>query len=275
MKLLGAIAAYCVVAQHPAARFSWRVAFVAVTHNNARTLPFSAQCVEALGAMLRDYRVFVYENDSTDGTQQALAAWARRNPRVQFASETLGRASAIADPQTRTQRLAEYRSRALAMVGDYACDAVVVWDTDLAWAPLRALGALRRLRDAPDCDFVAALPLARLSDGSTIFYDTFAYRDAAATRGVEDFRRAGESFELTWARFQAYRNVWLRAHLEALVAAPDDWRVRSAFGGFAVYRARAILGRRYEARGADCEHVPLHESTRGGLIDRAMVVLYN
>ena len=81
-----------------------RVVIAGLARNIAAILPKTVARVERLGSCFRDYRVVVYENDSSDGTLAQLQQWQSRNPRVALLSESCG------DPVNRPVRCLDVRA---------------------------------------------------------------------------------------------------------------------------------------------------------------------
>src|SRR6188472_2405781 len=89
-----------------------RVVLCGLARNVAEVLPQTRARLERTGQMFGDYRIFLYENDSEDGTARQLADWSAANERMEFVSERCGL------PQHRSVRcldraadMAEYRNR--------------------------------------------------------------------------------------------------------------------------------------------------------------------
>src|SRR5262245_25427326 len=68
-----------------------RIVICGLARNVAAHLPRTKARIERLGSMFADYRVLVYENDSTDATPAILNRWAARNDRVTAISQRRGK----------------------------------------------------------------------------------------------------------------------------------------------------------------------------------------
>lgn len=66
-----------------------KVLICGVCRNVEKRLEKTKKIMESIGALFDDYKILVYENNSTDRTAQILKAWAHQNPRVWLKSETL------------------------------------------------------------------------------------------------------------------------------------------------------------------------------------------
>ena len=60
-----------------------------VCRDVADTFSFTKQNIEAIGSLFEDYRILIYENNSSDRTPELLLEWARENHRLSFKSEIL------------------------------------------------------------------------------------------------------------------------------------------------------------------------------------------
>jgi hypothetical protein len=89
-----------------------RVAITGLARNLGRVLPLTISRIEALACCFADYRVVVYENDSTDDTPAVLRRWAADDSRVTVTCADL---SDPVNPGTRcparAERMAAYRRR--------------------------------------------------------------------------------------------------------------------------------------------------------------------
>ena len=70
---------------------SSRVVICGLARNVGELLPLTIARIERLGNLFADYRVLLYENDSSDDTPEQLAQWAASSERVVIISETLDR----------------------------------------------------------------------------------------------------------------------------------------------------------------------------------------
>jgi hypothetical protein len=228
-----------------------------------------------LATLFAPAHFIVAENDSTDSTKAILAAWAAAAP----AREVLtldGLAGAIA---SRTVRLAAIRNRLLETIaarpGLAAVDFLIVMDMDEVSLAISA-ARLRRCMGFGGWDALFANQL-----GS--YYDVWALRDARRSPDdwVEQIERAPPGWRRRIARLRHlhWRNrpIWPGT-------APIP--VRSAFGGFGIYRLpMAFAGRYLGFRDGRfiCEHVPFNEALHAagarlfihpGLINRMPMPLY-
>jgi hypothetical protein len=226
-----------------------RVVIAGLVRNAIDVLPHTIERISRLAKLFADFRVVVYENDSTDGTQELLHAWAAGVPQVTAISEVR---FAPINPGSRCQhrgdRMAEYRNRYHMLIAEQFpdFDHVIVVDMDLigGWSE----DGIANTFGWDDWDFVGAYGLvlqrARWRLNTWLHFDTWAFRrygfyEPMCTRTVNDY-------------------VWRRG--ESLQ------RVSSCFGGLGIYEMPAFLSGRYA--GGDCEHVPLHRSMHEAGFDR-------
>jgi hypothetical protein len=203
--------------------------------------------IERLGKMFDDYRVVIYENDSTDNTDILLRQWEDKNYNVKILSEKLGdkkhKSSTDVD---RLVALANYRNKYLAEIfsRSVSSDYIIVADLDLKggwsyegicnsfgydnWSAMGSNGLLYGLS-----------PSLKDEDGSPsmirVYYDSLAFRRI----GHPEQHVSSEINALTYNRGE------------------EPFRVLSCFGGLALYKHSAF---RHDARysGPDCDHVELH-----------------
>lgn len=225
-------------------------------------LPRTMARLERLGKQFKNYKVVVFENDSSDGTLEMLQYWQKVNARVEVLTEQLeakkwGQVQDLA----RMEQMAAYRNRYIAHIREqqYKFDYLIVFDLDI---PLGfSYDGIAHSFSYHDWDVMGSngflVPPYGDPIPNPVFYDAFAFRGKG-----NDYPKSLE--EINALQFQRG---------EELV--PVD----SAFGGLAMYRAAGIVaGAQYG--GEDCEHVILHRWLRENGFDQqflnpSQIVLYS
>jgi hypothetical protein len=203
----------------------------------------------------RDSSVYVFENDSEDGTDELLDRHAEMVPGFHVEHETLGGADMRGFGEERTTRLAYCRNKCLDWVRQNAAQTAwtIVLDTDphggfsvdgvfnsIGW-----LGDYAGRSDPLPAGCMASYSAMRHDQGRTpgriLQYDAWAAR-------LNDWQDRREEVGFEWFH-------WL---LPAVGSPPIP--MYSAFGGLAVYWTRAFLSGGYA--GGDCEHVLHHKKMR-------------
>jgi hypothetical protein len=64
-----------------------RVVFTGISRDNAKHLPEVMRHIEYIGQFFAEYRVIIFENDSTDATKLLLNLWKLFNSRVEIISQ--------------------------------------------------------------------------------------------------------------------------------------------------------------------------------------------
>ena len=228
-----------------------RIVFLGTARSCAGALPASIAKLQALGALFGQSQIHVYENDSSDSTGALLDRYAADG--VLSAHREQGVAAAM---PLRTERLAYGRNRLLDHVlrqgagsagVDYVC-----------WADLDGLvgdrfsedGFLSNFQFDPVWD--AVFPLSW-----PLYYDIWALREASVC--AHDYVWDGQH------RLPAMLHAGREIHAATQQLAPGrvaGWvPVRSAFGGFGLYKGHIVAQGRYTGLvdGREvCEHVPYH-----------------
>jgi hypothetical protein len=206
--------------------------------------------VDELAGLWRDCVYYVYENDSTDGTAEALDAFALRQW-VTVEHDSLGGLDARGFDRERTERLAHCRSRCQTWVKHHAADAnyVLVLDTD------------------PHGGFSVDGVLNSLGWFCQMLGESWHRREpgAMASSSLYIARAAsGESIAVQYDAWPAKLNTWEDRrdhnwfhHLLPPVGSPPI-AMNSAFGGLCLYRREAYLAGVYD--GNTCEHVGFHRA---------------
>lgn len=193
--------------------------------------------VVSLGNCFEDYRVIIYENNSTDGTKQLLLKWQQNNPRVivfledlsQQELQALGKTRTMNHHTFRTEVIAFARNRVLEEIEKEAYqdfDYVVMADLDFhcQW-PIKAIQKAIKTKQTWHALFANGITAAG------VYYDRYAFRNYQFPFGPEFI---GELFWESVANQPIYFNRKLPWVL-----------VDSAFGGLGIYKKEAILGCRY------------------------------
>ena len=227
---------------------------VAIGRNAMPLLTNTLNLCRHVQAGFRDCKMFVYENDSTDGTDGVLDQFAAAHPWFTVRHDTLGGTDSRGFEPERTVRLAKCRNVCHDWVREHAAGTAytIVLDLDphhgfspdgvfnsIAW-----LGILPPSHNARDAGAMASYSLwskAGENGGRSVAgYDSWAAR-------------------LNWwhDRREEVGFGWFSMLLPPVGSPPVP--MNSAFGGLCVYRTQAFLAageQPYE--GGDCEHVFLH-----------------
>jgi glycosyltransferase involved in cell wall biosynthesis len=230
-----------------------KIGVLAVARDEAVTLPAFFGLLDEIeqSPQVGSLSVVVVENDSIDGSQDILLAWAsvqsnRRVKTFHFEEPRLkGR------QLQRTCRLAFCRNEALAMLLEYDTDYVLVIDVDVLVLPSQVLALLSALSALPQAAMVCASALQNVSDvlGSGAgwsYYDSWALRDLQGYGGITGATNP----------FRSRRD-------RELFAARRPVSVASAFGGMAALPTWVIRQGDLRWDGwQGCEHWAFCEAAR-------------
>jgi hypothetical protein len=226
-----------------------RVAFVAICRNAMPFLPRTLAMIEQIGSLFDQSSVFIYENDSADGTKQCLSEWAGEGRHFESKDNGLPHLNYTKSSE-RTFALASYRNkcREWVIAEKPHVDYVVVFDTD-PWGGISRDGVLNTIGHLESEDYSSAAGMASYSWcewGKPVWArPTICHYDAWACR---------------WNWWTERENmIWF--HLWHPPVGSPPVRMNSAFGQLAVYRAGPFMAGRYD--GGDCEHVAFHKSLGG------------
>jgi glycosyltransferase involved in cell wall biosynthesis len=220
------------IAPCPYPKVAGKVLICGVCRNVAHALANTRSSIQELGSQFIDYRVIIYENNSTDQTKAFLRAWEKEDPRLILISEQLSSKRMVAESKMKRSHRIEKISRARNIVLDHAMDPYfddykyVIWaDLDFI-KPWDVAGVVETIVH-PEQEWDAVFAYGA--------YDLFALRFPESPIGLE---LLGASY---WRRLDEVR------HLFALKET-DSWKkVYSAFGGLGIYKREALRGCRYSA----------------------------
>lgn len=229
-----------------------RVAFVAICRNAMPFLPLTMKRLEKTAAMFGGSRVFIYENDSVDGTKDFLdETSAGSDGWLTVSMQDHGRPHLNYTKEAcRTIPLAEYRNACRAWVAENCSDFdyTVVFDTD-PWGGWSVDGVANTVGWLALPEYEAAAGMGSYSWAvwgppitpapMAVHYDGFACR---------------------WTWWKERQDMgWFHMWHPPVGSRPV--LMNSCFGQLALYRTKNFLAGEY--RGGDCEHIH-HWRTAGG-----------
>ncbi|HUP62201.1 MAG TPA: hypothetical protein VNA69_17475 [Thermoanaerobaculia bacterium] len=195
----------------------------------------------------------VYENDSTDGTAEWIRDLSARRNDVRLLSEQ-GYRPAMAegrDSRWRYERMAACRNQCLDLARQHApqADYAIALDIDFAdFSQVDIAAAIREIDDLhPEWQALCGSGLSQRDLG--VYGPSMR---VVPTRGSVPVRL----YDIAAMQTENDEQDALAAAGMAGSALDPPVRVRSAFGGIAIYKPRALYSLHYE--GYDCEHVCLH-----------------
>jgi len=233
-KLLLFLLSWSLVAQ---AAIQQKVIICGVCRDVAERVPYSMKIMEKIGALFADYRIVVYENNSSDQTPALLRKFQKRNNKILVVSENLTRAYQENTFINRVDNNQIYRPEAISrarniVLGHAMSDAYqgfdyVIWmDMDFKIEP-NYDGFKEVFLRKGSWDAVFAYG----TDPRGEYWDWYALRDNLIPIGSE-----------------LLGQEWWFLPKELKLKKSDDWYpVTSAFGGCGIYRKEAIKGCRYSA----------------------------
>jgi len=231
-----------------------KAAVLFLLHDNMSVLERNFAAVdERMQQTFGDVVYCIYENDSTDGTAEWIRELAARRNDVRLWSEQGFRPARAEGSWTpwRLERMAACRNRCLDLARRHAPDAdhAIVLDIDFAsFEQVHIAAALREIEELhPRWQALCGSGMSQLDLG--VFGSVMR---VIPTRGDVPVRL----FDIAALRTDPPRDS-LAAAAMARPAFEPPVRVRSAFGGIAVYKPAALYALEYE--GGDCEHISIHE----------------
>lgn len=230
--------------------------------------------IERLGSHFADYHVIAVENDSVDGTREVLLDWAKENDYVivdSFIDHSLRRTDSGFE---RISHMTNLRNRLLEDIRKQpAPDLVMMIDVDIEDFDVK--GVVDVITHAPN-DWGALFANGRCMLPNHKFlnaqYDQYAYM--ACDEELSD---------MNCNRFSRRHLLKMGMEVNKAVLTCDYYPVKSAFGGFGIYRYEAIKDLKYQTVMIDdfhskayCEHMPFHigiiEQGYKNYVCRSMIV---
>lgn len=225
---------------------------VAIGRNAMPHLENTLPLIDEVQAGFRSCNFFAYENDSTDGTAEALDAYAAARPWATVQHDSLGGIDSRGFERERTERLAHCRNVCHQWVKKNA--AATAWTIVLDLDPhygfsadgvFNSIGWLGRLAPVP----------ALFPPGGMASYSLWLHADEEGKTRVAQYDSWAARLNWWEDRRDLMGFGWFSMLLPPVGSRPIP--MNSAFGGLCVYKTAAYLCGGYS--GEDCEHVPHHK----------------
>lgn len=253
--------------------FDRTIIICSIVRNAEKGLKRNIPEIKRLCQMFEGYKVFVYENDSTDKTKQLLQGWHDSDPDNVFISLNDTSAQPTIPPASdvpginpfyshkRIDKMAMLRNTYMQFVDDmgWSADYLVVVDLDVAKISADNIVS-SFVRE--DWDAVTAFGYSTSPKLKRRYHDTYALTEF----GDEENPQTEEKIIKNSEKYANLNdgNPWVR--------------VFSAFGGLAIYRFESIKGVRYEAlKNNDprvqvkCEHYSIYYQMKRRGFDRVYI----
>ncbi len=190
--------------------------------------------IEKIGGLFEDYKVIIYENNSSDGTQNILLKWVERNPNVSIQSEWLtpDQLKEIVINMNedgtffKVDLIARARNIVLEKVMGSEYDAypyMIMVDMDFKTPPAPE-GIIEVFESEEEWDAVFAYGMSRVNQ----YWDWYAFRDNLEPFGAE-----------------LIGYDWFAPKTWSLTTKDPWYPVYSAFGGLGIYKKGSIKGCQY------------------------------
>lgn len=200
-------------------------------------LESTKKIMESIGNLFDDYRILVYENNSTDHTAEILQHWVKTNPKVWVQSENLSKneledliINVHSDGRLFVpEQIARARNIVLKEIFNPIYDdfPYVIWmDMDFLRFP-NLEGFIDTFNSSQEWDAVFAYGIAP----NHMYWDWYAFRDSIYPFGPE-----------------LLGMDWFGMDRQLSLSEQDTWYpVYSAFGGCGIYKKSSIYGCVYSA----------------------------
>lgn len=165
-----------------------RIVFTGLCINIESNVPSLIRRMEYLGQFFKDYRLVIFENDSSDNTRALLQQWTLQNPKIHLVpceEEPNCRLKHLPAVQTgtfsasRMEKMAKFRNRTLKYTYQhfYDFDCICVLDLDIR-GPISMNGLANSFGYYDLWDTISAFGLngISLTMGQPVYYDLIAYK---------------------------------------------------------------------------------------------------
>jgi hypothetical protein len=242
------------------------IVFTGLCINIAPKVEFLIKRMEHMGGFFKDYRVVIFENDSSDGTRELLKHLTLTNPKVHLVpcpedSECKLKAKPAVHSGTfsssRMEKMTDYRNRSLNYVrrnfSHFDCLGVI--DLDIH-GPISMDGLANSFGYWDSWDTISAFGMngITLSMGRPVYYDLIAYKPNSKPYSK------GAHLNINENRFHIVPIVMQTSKLQVGM---HPVKVESGFAGMALYKMNIInAGIDYTPIDGhyQCEHITFNKN---------------
>lgn len=249
-----------------------------IVRNAEKGLKRNIPVINKICDNFKDYRIVIYENDSTDNTKKVLTDWHQTCPdKVHVLLEDTVKKESIfpardvrRDPFIRTAKIGDCRNKYMKYIDEQGWEADYLIVVDMDVARLDAQAIMTSFNSDMDWDAVGAFGYSTSPSFKRRYHDTYALTEY----GDEKNPQTKEKIIALASKYGGLKPT-------------DEWlRVFAAFGGMVIYRFDAVKGFRYVPIKNDdpvvkirCEHygIAKYMAERGYdkfYINPAMVLKY-
>lgn len=227
-------------------------AIVCIARNCMPALDNTLALIEVVQRQFRACKMFVFENDSTDGTDAVLDAFAERHEWATVEHGSFDRPDCRGFDRARTEALATYRNKCRDWVEENA--------SRTAWTIVIDLDPQHGFSEAGVFNSIAWLSRKQsessvIRPGGMASYSLYRITNEDGSTGIAQYDSWAARMNWWRDRREEVGMGWFSMFLPPVGSPPIP--MNSAFGGLCVYDTAAFLSSRYS--GEDCEHVPMHK----------------
>lgn len=232
-----------------------------IVRDCAKNLNKNIKIIDKLCALVNDYSIVIFENDSKDDTKKILLEWEKRQKNIYISINDYNTGKTIPQKEikssinrffsrSRIEKMASYRNKYLEVIknNNLISDYIIVVDLDVDYINFN--GVINSLENMNFWDAITANGYSISPRGSRRYHDTYALCEYGKQKEPQTEQKI---------RLNQYKWSFLKKGLPLI-------KVFSAFGGFAIYKYDAIMNSSYDVLKNDdlnvevyCEHFALHK----------------
>lgn len=236
-----------------------KIVICSLARNIEKIFPKTRIRLEHIGEQFNEYKIVLFENDSTDNSRELIKNWSNENKNIILLNCCdLGNCDCRLKNKTgyqygtfseeRLSKMAVYREQYLKYVQEYLFDYdyMLVVDFDLDGNT-----NIYGLFDSLSKDNWGAIfsngknPVPGTFGFGTIIYDPMATLFINEDYGIEKYDINKILIKFLQMQYYSYNNHFLE--------------VKSSFNGYGLYKIKSILGCSYIGNNNACEHINLHK----------------
>lgn len=230
-----------------------KIIFTGLCRNVEETLDKNIKLLLESGSYYKDYRVVLFENDSTDRSREIIKEWSNKNAKIELIECEVPNCQykkkrEIGLSRSRQDNMVFYRNKCLDYIKQKYSDYDYLLIVDLDMVGYYSIEGLIHSMSFDDWDAIfvnGRKPYELLNGFTSHMYDSLAFVDH------------NENIK---TRYQTLSNVLtqIKSSLKMnFISGNQLYKVKSAFNGSGLYKMSSILRFQY-VKDWSCEHIGLH-----------------
>lgn len=231
-----------------------KIIFTGLCRNVEETLDKNIKLLLESGSYYKDYRVILFENDSTDRSREIIKEWSNKNAKIELIECEVPNCQykkkrEIGLSRSRQDNMVFYRNKCLDYIKQKYSDYEYLLIVDLDMVGYYSIEGLIHSMSFDDWDAIfvnGRKPYELLNGFTTYMYDSLAF--------VDHNENIKTRYQTLSDMLTQIKSSWKMN----FISGNQLHKVKSAFNGSGLYKMSSILPFQY-VKDWSCEHIGLHD----------------